>query len=105
MGNDKWVAAAALGAPGLNWHVGLDLQTRTYRFGCDHLKALPRTEKESRIAVVCSSANFTLGQWYRLALLDFLKQRLGGRIVHSIHKALRPFPRGLLYRLRQAIAK
>lgn len=71
-----------LGAPGLNWHVGLDLQTRTYRFGYDHLKALSRPAKDNRIAVVCSSANFTPGQRHRLALLDYLKQRLGDRIVH-----------------------
>ena len=71
-----------LGAPGLNWHVGLDMKTRTYRFGYDYLKALPRPAKENRIAVVCSNANFTLGQRHRLALLDYLKQRLGDRIVH-----------------------
>lgn len=71
-----------LGPPGLNWHVGLDLKTRAYRFGYDHLKLLQRPVKENRIAVVCSSANFTPGQRHRLALLDALKQRLGDRIVH-----------------------
>lgn len=71
-----------LGAPGLNWHVGLDMRSRTYRFGYDYLKALTRPPKENRIAVVCSSANFTPGQRHRLALLDYLKQRLGDRLVH-----------------------
>ncbi|WEN43767.1 hypothetical protein CKCBHOJB_03397 [Thauera sp. GDN1] len=71
-----------LGAPGLNWHVGLDMRSRTYRFGYDYLKALTRPPKENRIAVVCSSANFTQGQRHRLALLDYLKQRLGDRLVH-----------------------
>ena len=71
-----------LGAPGLNWHVGLDLRTRTYRYGYDHLKALVLPPKENRVAVVCSDAAFTPGQRRRLALLDHLKQRLGERIVH-----------------------
>lgn len=71
-----------LGAPGLNWHVGLDMRSRTYRFGYDYLKALTRPPKENCIAVVCSSANFTPGQRHRLALLDYLKQRLGDRLVH-----------------------
>ena len=71
-----------LGAPGLNWHVGLDMRSRSYRFGYDYLKALARPKKENRIAVVCSNANFTPGQRHRLALLDYLKQRLGDRLVH-----------------------
>ena len=71
-----------LGALGLNWHVGLDMQSRTYRFGYDYLKALPRPPKENRIVAVCSNANFTPGQRHRLALLECLKQRLGDRLVH-----------------------
>jgi hypothetical protein len=71
-----------LGAPGLNWHVGLDLMTRTYRYGYDHLAALPYPEKENRISVICSNANKTPGQRQRLALLEQLKDRLGDRLVH-----------------------
>ena len=71
-----------LGAPGLNWHVGLDLMTRTYRYGYDHLAALPYPEKENRISVICSNANKTPGQRQRLALLEQLKHRLGDRLVH-----------------------
>ena len=67
-------------ALGLNWHVGLD--HGHYRFGYDHLAALPRPEQENRIAVVCSNASKTPGQRQRLALLDGLKQRLGDRLVH-----------------------
>ncbi len=71
-----------LGAPGLNWHVGLNLETRTYRYGYDHLAALPYPAKKNLISVVCSDANKTPGQRRRLALLDQLKQRLGDRLVH-----------------------
>lgn len=67
-------------ALGLNWHVGL--AHGQYRFGYDHLAALPRPQKENRIAVVCSNAAKTPGQRARLALLDALKVRLGDRLVH-----------------------
>lgn len=71
-----------IGPPGLNWHVGLDMGTRTYRFGYDYLTGLERPDKLNRIAVVCSSATATPGQRKRLELLDYLKRRLGDRIVH-----------------------
>ncbi|HSJ48462.1 MAG TPA: glycosyltransferase family 10 [Gammaproteobacteria bacterium] len=71
-----------LSAPGLNWHVGLDLHSRIYRYGYDHLAALAYPDKENKIAVVCSDAAFTPGQRKRLALLEFLKSRLGERMVH-----------------------
>ncbi len=71
-----------LDAPGLNWHVGLDMSSRTYRYGYDYLAALEYPSKQNRIAVVCSDAAFTPGQRKRLALLEYLKQRLGDRIVH-----------------------
>jgi hypothetical protein len=71
-----------LSAPGLNWHVGLDMRTRSYRYGYDHLTALACPQKVNKIAVVCSDAAFTPGQRKRLALLDFLKSQLGERIVH-----------------------
>lgn len=71
-----------LSAPGLNWHVGLDLRSRAYRYGYDHLAALPYPDKANKIAVVCSDAAFTPGQRKRLALLEFLKSRLGDRMVH-----------------------
>lgn len=69
-------------ALGLNWHVGLDHHTRSYRYGYDHLSALACPDKENRIAVVCSNARKTAGQRRRLALLDALKARLGDRLVH-----------------------
>lgn len=69
-------------ALGLNWHVGLDHATRSYRYGYDHLSALACPDKENRIAVVCSNASKTEGQRQRLALLAALKQRLGDRLVH-----------------------
>ncbi len=71
-----------IGAPGLNWHVGLDMRSRTYRFGYDYLANLVRPDKQNRIAVVCSNAAVTPGQRKRLELLDYLKRRLGDRIVH-----------------------
>lgn len=69
-------------ALGLNWHVGLDRASNAYRFGYDHLQTLTRAVQDNRIAVVCSNAARTPGQRARLALLDGLKQRLGGRLVH-----------------------
>lgn len=69
-------------ALGLNWHVGLDRASNSYRYGYDHLSALPCPDKQNRIAVVCSNASKTEGQRQRLALLEGLKQRLGDRLVH-----------------------
>lgn len=69
-------------ALGLNWHVGLDRSSNSYRYGYDHLSALACPEKQNRIAVVCSNASKTEGQRQRLALLEGLKQRLGDRLVH-----------------------
>lgn len=69
-------------ALGLNWHVGLDRSTESYRYGYDYLSALACPDKENRIAVVCSNASKTEGQRQRLALLEGLKQRLGDRLVH-----------------------
>lgn len=69
-------------ALGLNWHVGLDRSTGSYRYGYDHLSALACPDKQNRIAVVCSNASKTEGQRQRLALLDGLKQRLGDQLVH-----------------------
>ena len=69
-------------ALGLNWHVGLDRSTGSYRYGYDHLSALACPHKQNRIAVVCSNASKTEGQRQRLALLEGLKQRLGDRLVH-----------------------
>lgn len=71
-------------ALGLNWHVGLDRSSGSYRYGYgyDHLTALACPDKENRIAVVCSNASKTEGQRQRLALLGGLKQRLGDRLVH-----------------------
>lgn len=71
-----------LGAPGLNWHVGLDFRKREYRYGYDYLASLEYPGKENKIAVVCSDAAHTPGQRRRLALLEFLKNRLGNRLVH-----------------------
>lgn len=69
-------------ALGLNWHVGLDRRSNSYRYGYDHLSTLTCPEKQNRIAVVCSNASRTEGQRQRLALLEGLKQRLGERLVH-----------------------
>lgn len=69
-------------ALGLNWHVGLDNETKRYRYGYDHLASLACPDKENRISVVCSDACKTPGQRQRLALLEALKQRLGPRLVH-----------------------
>lgn len=69
-------------ALGLNWHVGLDRGSNSYRYGFDYLAALACPDKHNRIAVVCSDASKTEGQRQRLALLEGLKQRLGDRLVH-----------------------
>jgi len=69
-------------ALGLNWHVGLDRGSNSYRYGFDYLSALTCPDKQNCIAVVCSNACKTEGQRQRLALLDGLKQRLGERLVH-----------------------
>lgn len=69
-------------ALGLNWHVGLDHSSHSYRYGFDYLTALACPDKQNRIAVVCSNASKTDGQRKRLALLEGLKQRLGDRLVH-----------------------
>jgi len=69
-------------ALGLNWHVGLDRSSNSYRYGYDHLSALACPDKQNRIAVVCSNASKTEGQRQRLTLLEGLKQRLGDRLVH-----------------------
>lgn len=76
-------------APGLNWHVGLDLSSRSYRYGYDFLAGLERPEKANRIAVICSASAHTAGQRQRLALLDALKAALGERLVH-FGKGFRP---------------
>ena len=69
-------------ALGLNWHVGLDRSSNSYRYGFDYLTALARPDKQNQISVVCSNASKTEGQRQRLALLEGLKQRLGDRLVH-----------------------
>jgi len=69
-------------ALGLNWHVGLDRSSNSYRYGYDYLSALAYPDKQNRISVVCSNASKTEGQRQRLALLEGLKQRLGDRLVH-----------------------
>lgn len=69
-------------ALGLNWHVGLNRSSNSYRYGYDYLSALTCPDKQNRIAVVCSNASKTEGQRQRLALLDGLKRRLGERLVH-----------------------
>lgn len=69
-------------ALGLNWHVGLDHSTHSYRYGYDQLSSLGYPEKQNRISVVCSNASKTAGQRRRLALLEALKCRLGEKLVH-----------------------
>jgi hypothetical protein len=71
------VTATALGLP---WHVGL--KNNNYLYGYDELKALRPRSKQNKISVVCSSLRSTAGQRERLEFLDFLKRRLGDRIVH-----------------------
>ncbi|RME35556.1 MAG: transferase [Gammaproteobacteria bacterium] len=69
-------------APGLNWHVGLDQGANRYLYGLDRLRTIEYPQKENRISVVCSDAAHTPGQRKRLALLEYLKRRLGKRLVH-----------------------
>jgi hypothetical protein len=71
-----------VGAPCLNWHVGLDAKTHTYHFGNKHLAALQAPQKINKISVVCSNLTTTQGQRDRLAFLDILKSELGDQIVH-----------------------
>ena len=71
-----------VGAPCLNWHVGLDHRSCEYRFGYDHLAALEKPEKDNRIAVVCSDLRATEGQRERLRFLEVLKAGLGEKMVH-----------------------
>lgn len=71
-----------ISALGLNWHVGLDRDSNSYRYGYDHLTALACPEKQNRISVVCSDASKTEGQRKRLLLLEGLKQKLGNRLIH-----------------------
>lgn len=71
------ITATALGLP---WHVGL--RNNRYLYGYDELKSLRPSPKQNKISVVCSSLRTTEGQRERLDFLDFLKQRLGDRIVH-----------------------
>jgi hypothetical protein len=66
----------------LNWHVGLDHETREYRFGYQDLVSLPKPEKENKIAVICSDLKATEGQRERLRFLEALKGFLGDKIVH-----------------------
>jgi hypothetical protein len=74
--------AVEVECPCLNWHVGLDHRTHTYRIGHADLQKMPPPPKERKISVVCSSLRTTPGQRRRLALLDALKQDLGDRLVH-----------------------
>jgi len=71
------ITATALGLP---WHVGL--KNNRYLYGYDELKALRPVPKQNKVSVVCSSLRATGGQRQRLDFLDFLKQRLGDRVVH-----------------------
>lgn len=71
-----------VGAPCMNWHVGLDHRSCEYRFGYDHLAALEKPEKDNRIAVVCSDLRATEGQRERLRFLEVLKAGLGEKMVH-----------------------
>lgn len=71
-----------VGAPCLNWHVGLDHQTHTYRFGNKYLRQLKAPDKINKISVVCSNLRTTEGQRKRLDFLDYLKSELGASIVH-----------------------
>lgn len=70
-------------ALGLPWHVGLERSTHGFRIGYDDLTAMPEpTQRENKIAVVCSNVSTTEGQRERLAFLAKLKEQLGDRIVH-----------------------
>lgn len=71
-----------VGAPCLNWHVGLDTQSLEYRFGNEYLTQLQAPEKIQKISVVCSNLTTTEGQRKRLKFLDELKSSLGDQIIH-----------------------
>lgn len=71
-----------LGAPRLNWHVGLDMTSNSYRFGYKYLSELCPPEKINKISVICSNLRTTQGQRDRLDFLKNLKLELGDDIVH-----------------------
>jgi hypothetical protein len=71
-----------VGAPCLNWHVGLDTDSHEYRFGSEHLSGLKSPQKINKISVVCSNLTTTEGQRKRLEFLDYLKSELGDSIIH-----------------------
>jgi len=71
-----------VGAPCLNWHVGLNAETHTYNFGNAYLAKLRAPQKINKISVVCSSLTTTEGQRKRLAFLEILKSELGDQVVH-----------------------
>ena len=71
-----------VGAPCLNWHVGLNTDTHEYRFGSEHLSQLKSPHKINKISVVCSNLTTTEGQRKRLKFLEHLKSELGDSIVH-----------------------
>ena len=71
-----------LGAPCLNWHVGLNTDTHEYRFGSEHLSELKSPQKINKISVVCSNLTTTEGQRKRLKFLEHLKSELGDSIIH-----------------------
>lgn len=80
-----------IGALCLNWHVGLDHSTSTYRFGHDHLSALVCPDKLPQLSVICSNLTATDGQRQRLEFLEALKAELGDLIVH-FGKGFQPIP-------------
>ena len=71
-----------VGAPCLNWHVGLDTRTHEYRFGNAYLADLKAPDKINKISVVCSNLTTTEGQRKRLQFLEILKTELGDDLVH-----------------------
>ena len=48
-----------ISALGLNWHVGLNLESGSYDYGYDYLLNLDRPQKINKVSVVCSDAAFT----------------------------------------------
>lgn len=72
-----------LHAPCLNWHIGLNHETKCFDRSHDELSAIPCPEKPiNKVSVVCSSANHTEGQRTRLRFLSELKEHLGDDLVH-----------------------
>lgn len=71
-----------VGAPCLNWHVGLDTSTHKYRFGHAYLSELAPPRKINKISVVCSNLRSTEGQRKRLEFLEHLKSILGDKLIH-----------------------